>query len=310
MSNAPLRHGLRPALACALTAVLALSACSAPEDNAAPGPPHIVVSILPQAGLVDRLAGGRFEVETLVPPGQGPHAYEPSPRQLARLAKAAAYFRIGVPFEAALMTRIESAMPHLRIVDLSAGIEKRAMAPAACGEHGHDHAHEHHTGAPHRDPHVWLGPDALRSVAKSAADALAELDPENAAEYAANLAQFEHDLAQADEEAAQLLAPLAGRALYVFHPAYGYFCDHYGLEQHAVEIEGKEPTPKQLEALIAQAREDNVKAIFIQPEFDRNAAQAVADAIGGSVAVLDPLAEDPIANLGVMAKCIAGALAS
>jgi zinc transport system substrate-binding protein len=83
----------------------------------------------------------------------------------------------------------------------------------------------------------------------------------------------------------------------VFHPAWGYFAHAYGLKQVPIEIEGKEPKPAQLKELIQHTRKNDIKAVFVQPQFSTKSAELVAREIGGQVAFADPLAEDWIANL-------------
>ena len=92
--------------------------------------------------------------------------------------------------------------------------------------------------------------------------------------------------------------------MYVFHPSYGYFADAYGLRQIAVEMGGKEPGARQLARLIHRAKEDGVRVIFVQPQFSKSSARTIAEAIGGAVVPLDPLARDYLENLERMARDI------
>ena len=91
----------------------------------------------------------------------------------------------------------------------------------------------------------------------------------------------------------------------VLHPSWGYFAKAYGLRQIAVEIEGKEPKPKELIHLLKEAREAQVKAIFIQPEFSDNAAKIIAKELEIPVIKVTPLAADWSENLLMIAKAIA-----
>jgi zinc transport system substrate-binding protein len=111
------------------------------------------------------------------------------------------------------------------------------------------------------------------------------------------LAVFESELKELDGRIHQELSRYSGRTFYVFHPAFGYFARAYGLRQVAVEQDGKSPTSKHLAALIEQAKAEQVRLILVQPEFPKESAAAVADAIGGAVATVNPLAEDYIANM-------------
>jgi zinc transport system substrate-binding protein len=107
-----------------------------------------------------------------------------------------------------------------------------------------------------------------------------------------------------DKKIAESLAPLKGSRFYVFHPAFGYFGDRYGLEQVAVEIEGKGPTPKQLSNLINKARDEGGKVIFVQPQFAKNDAKTLAREIGGAVIPMDSLSREYLDNLEHMAELL------
>src|SRR5262249_48962959 len=104
------------------------------------------------------------------------------------------------------------------------------------------------------------------------------------------------------------LAPYRGQAFYVFHPAFGYFADAYGLRQESVESEGKPPTPRQLVKLIQKARADHVKIIFLQPRFNQQAAESIAQSLGGAVMPMDDLAYDVVENLNKIAVVVGNAL--
>ena len=90
----------------------------------------------------------------------------------------------------------------------------------------------------------------------------------------------------------------------VFHPSWGYFADEYGLRQIPIEIDGKEPTAKELAGIIDFAKEKNIRVIFVQSQFSTGAAERVAESIGGKVVQIDPLAEDYISNLKNLADSL------
>lgn len=290
---------LRKAYVAILATGFALAACSL---SGAAEPLKVSVSIAPQATFVERVGADRVDVQVLVPPAGSPATYSPTPGQVSRLSQSRLFFRIWVPFENGFIPRIASTLQSLDIVDLREGIESIDMQG-----HGHDHGHGHGHGEG-KDPHVWLDPLRVARMAETIRDALSKADPEGAALYARNCRTFQKDLRQVDRELASALAGLKGRKLYVFHPAYGYFADRYGLRQVAVEQGGKSPSPRQLAALIEKARHDKVRVIFVQPQFDRRAAQVIADSIDGAVVALDPLARDYVANLRAMAREIGEAL--
>lgn len=312
----------RWAVPATLSCVVALLGCGrAPREPAAPQVEaasagtslRVVVCIGPQAFLAKRVGGAHVRVTTLVAPGQSPHDYEPSPRQVADLESADLYLEAGMPFEATLLGKARTARPDLPVVDTLEGLPLRHME-----EHGHDHEHGAHEqgheeagegSAESIDPHVWLAPKLAARQAAMVASALSQRDEAHAADYAANLEALTRELDELDAELMQALAPLQGSELFVYHPAYGYFADAYGLEQVAIEAAGKEPSAKQLAELIEQAKARGVRVVFVQRQFPSAAAHAVAEAIGGSVVPLDDLAEDYVANLREMAASVKDGLA-
>ena len=281
--------------------------------SAAGTPDHCIrvfVSIQPQAYFAERVGGQHVKVDVLVDAGQSPHTFSPTPKQMAALNRADVYFAIGESFEQRLLEKITAGKPDFNVVNTQTGVKLRMMETAddceADHDHEHEHAHEASGGTP--DPHIWLDPNRVKIIAKNMCAALVKLDPDHADDYRANLAAFQADLDAVDAKIAKTLAPLKGRDLFVFHPAYGYFADAYGLRQVAVEIEGKAPTPKQVVDLINRAKHDNVHVIFVQPQFPASSAEAIAREIDGAVVKLDPLARDYLANLESKADEIARAL--
>jgi zinc transport system substrate-binding protein len=145
-------------------------------------------------------------------------------------------------------------------------------------------------------------------MAETAAGALMAADPERVPVYEANLRALCADLERTDENLRRILAPVRGRSLYVFHPAWGYFCDEYGLRQVSVELEGKEPSDHELTMLINRARADRVRVLFVQPQVSGRSAAAIAEAAGATLRVVDPLRADVLANLEETAAAVAEAL--
>lgn len=260
---------------------------------------RVFVSVPPQAGLVERLGGDQVEVEVMVPPGRSPATYEPTPRQMARLARARLYVRVGVPFERGFIGGLRQSHPELRIVDQRAGV-------ALLTSDGKPLAGKDTNAADH---HVWLDPKRLGKQAANIAGGLEAVDPERAGSYRANLKRLQTKLEALDARLTLLLAPFRGEELFVFHPAYTYFAASYGLEQVAVETGGKEPSARRLAALIERARRAGARVVFVQPQFSKKSARLVAEAIGGTVVPMDPLARDVIANLEAMAIEVARTLA-
>jgi len=293
---------------CTAIALLAgaVAACdSVPPPSAGDGPLKVAVSIPPQAQCVERIGGQHVSVTVLVGPGHSPATYDPTPRQLSEMASASLYFRIGVAFEGRFAEVLGSTCPKLKIIDTRAGIAlRRIEAPCRHGE-GEDHAH--HTHSEGDDPHIWLDPRLVKIQARTICTALTAADPSHAEEFERNLAAFLADLDRLHARLTERLAPFKGRTFFVFHPAFGYFADAYGLEQVAVETGGRSPSARQLVSLTERAKAARTQCIFVQKQFAAASAKAVADAIGGEVVALDPLARDLLANLDEMARLIARA---
>ncbi|WP_274373271.1 metal ABC transporter solute-binding protein, Zn/Mn family [Aminithiophilus ramosus] len=287
----------RPVLSGILT-VIALLAVVLP---ASADPLSVFVSVLPQKFFVEAIGGPSLTVHVMVPPGASPATYEPKPQQMVELSGAALYFSIGVPFEKAWMKRLSSANASLKIVATDEGTEKRAMAAHHHdGDDGHDHHHGHGL-----DPHIWLSPRSVLTQGRVILRALVAADPERASLYRENYRRFAASVVALDLELMERLSVLPeGTPFMVFHPSWGYFADDYGLEQLPIEVEGKEPKAGELTALVERAKAEKIGVIFVQPQFSRKAAEALARSAGAAVEILDPLAEDWDENLRRVAEAL------
>ncbi|MGA1792998.1 MAG: metal ABC transporter solute-binding protein, Zn/Mn family [Thermoplasmatota archaeon] len=266
----------------------------------------VVVSIAPQEEVVKRIAGEGIEVVVMVPQNMDPHTYSPTPSQLLKVAKADIYFMVGsgVEFEIINMDTIKETNPEMTIVDMSEGIDVVSFE-----DHGIEHEHEDggdddHTGT---DPHIWLDPANMVIMADTVLAALISADPDREAVYRDNSAPYYLDLEAMTVEIHQGLSPFEGRKFLSYHPAWGYFADAFNITQLTVKEEGKEPGPQGVASLIDQARENNIKVVFVEPQFDTSVARQIAEAIEGRVVTVDPLASDYIDNLREVAEKIADA---
>jgi zinc transport system substrate-binding protein len=257
----------------------------------------VFVSIPPQAFLVERLAGDLVETEILLPPGASPATYEPTPKQMAALDRSQLFLQIGVPFEGPVLAKVVDLMPDVRIVDCRAGVELDPI-----GGDGHDH------GYGFLDPHIWLDPRRMKTIADTTAKALQALLPVESQAIEGRLATLHAAIDDTDARVGRALAPLAGHTLFVFHPAYGYFTRRYGLIQRAVEVDGKAPSARRLATVIDEVQQQQVPVLFVQPQFSRSAAERVAKALDCKLVELDPLAGDYLTNLETMADRIVRAL--
>lgn len=259
---------------------------------------QVAVSIIPQKVLVERIGGEHVEVHLMVRPGHSPATYEPTPRQMARLAGTALYYRIGVPFERVWMDSILDAYPKLPVLDARDGVKLRWMEGAGHGEHAR--------GEP--DPHIWLSPPRIKIMALRLRDRLIRLDPAHRDDYIKNHAELDGSLDLLDADIRRTLSGMVSRRFMVYHPAWGYFADTYGLQQIPIESEGKEPGARSLAKLLDGARENSVGTIFVQKQFSQTQAKSVAEAIRAKVVVIDSLAGDYPENLRRVARAMAQGL--
>jgi zinc transport system substrate-binding protein len=269
-------------------------------------PINVYVSILPQKYFVERIAGEYAEVKVLVKPGKSPGTYAPSPDQIKRLTNSDLYFRIGVPFENGLLHKIHSISRDIKIVDTRRGILLRNMKSHGDTNENHTPNHEDRMG---KDPHIWMSPMLVKKQAETMAAELIKCDPENRTHYEENLENFIRDLADLHMQLSTKLAPFKGENIFVFHPVFGYFTDAYGLNQIAIETMGRTPKGKELSAIIKKAKQEKTRILFVQPQFDRNAARKIAAAINGSVISIDPLAFDYLSNMKSITNTIGANLA-
>jgi len=265
----------------------------------------IAVSIPPQTWFVSQIAGDKAESLVIVPPGQNPHNYEPTPRQIQNLTSANVWILSGSEFEISLLPRITSLFPNLLIIDGTQGVTFRYL------EEHHDcddeHHHEHAAHTLHNieiDRHTWLGREPAKILAAHIKDVLFKLDYENESYYNE---RYKHTIGLIDNEFNELriiLAPLAGKSIFVYHPSFGYFLDEFEIIQEAVETGGKEPTPRQLAYLINKINDEQAAAIFVQTQFPANAARTIAEAVGAQVIELDPLAFEWLDNIRYMGQAL------
>ncbi len=285
----------------------------------------VFVSIVPQKYFVQQIGKDLVDIHVMVQPGAAPHTYEPKPRQMVAIAKTTLYFAIGVEFERIWLNKISAANSRMRVVHTDQGIEKLPMTvdsnpgkksgntdalehhgkeePGKNPENGHDH--HTHSGL---DPHIWLSPPLVKIQARTILAALTAVDPAHAKVYQTNFQQFISKLDQLDNRLTNMFAGQKGFQFVVFHPAWGYFAQAYGLRQVPIELEGKTPKPAQLQHLIKHARAKGIRVIFAQPQLSTKNARLVARAIDGQVVLADPLAENWTANLETIAEKISAVL--
>ena len=272
--------------------LLALAACGGGEPPTTPydAPPadaavNVAVSVLPQGYFVEQIGGDHVSVLVMVEPGHDPISYEPKPGQLEALKERSVYFSANVPFESAWLDEIAAANPAMKMVDGTQGIE-----------------------LVDGDPHIWLSPTLVSTQAQTIYDTLVELDPDHQADYQTNLDAFLTEVGALDNYIAETMKAVEGKKIIVTHPAWSYFANDYGLEMIPMSPDGQEPDAARIDELVTFAKEEGIKAVFVQAEFDTEPGLELALKIDGRTIPLSPLNPAWENNLRSVALMFAGVL--
>ncbi len=249
----------------------------------------VVVTVGPEVEFVKAVGGDKVDVTLMVPPGADPHTYEPLPDQLNHVANSKMYIEVGTPieFELNYMDKMKDINPHMVVVNSSKGID---LIPNTA---------EHENNS---DPHVWVSPKNAKVMVENIYQGLVQLDPNNTAYYTNNRNNY---LKQLDELNMNITNSLKGKEnsqIIVYHPAWAYFCRDYNLTQIPIETGGKEPTSQEIASVIDLAKNNNIKVIFVEPQYSSKSADVIAAEINGKVVKIDDLAENYIENLNNVAK--------
>ncbi|WP_069388256.1 metal ABC transporter substrate-binding protein [Cellulosimicrobium cellulans] len=258
----------------ALTIVVPLAACSATADaapDAADDRPVVLTTFTVLADMAENVAGGHLRVESVTKAGAEIHGYEPTPGDLRRAAEADLVLDNGLGLEAWFDRFVDELdVPHAVV---SEGVETIPL--------GDDTAEEYRGTA---NPHAWMSPINGQLYARNMAEAFAELDPENADDYAANAEAYAAELGTLHDELTAALdtLPEDHRALVTCEGAFSYLARDAGLtEQYlwAVNAE-RQSTPQQVARTITFVEESDVPAVFCESTVSDEAMQKVVDATG------------------------------
>ncbi len=270
----------------AIIAVLLVSGFAAGKNMS------VMVSVPPQAFLVDRIGGEHVTVDYCIPPGASPPTYSPTPKQVAAIATCQLYFSVGHPgfiFEAKHIDPILSANASIEIVSISD--DKHELVTET------EDFHHHHHGGGDGDPHLWLSFELYRQAAGKICSTLVSIDPQNSADYIANCGKLISEIDDLKQTIANRYTHLNQRCFMVFHPVWGYFASEFELEQIPIETDGKEPSARQIVGIIDMARTKNITRIIVQKGFARKSAEVIANETGARIIELDPLAYDWLINM-------------
>jgi zinc transport system substrate-binding protein len=219
----------------------------------------IITTLFPQYEFAKEIGGDKIEVTLILPPGVEPHAYEPKPSDVSKINMADIFVYTGEFMEPWAHDIISGSNNSLKVVDASVGI---VLMEKALNEG--EEADHHHSGV---DPHIWLNFENAKIMAKNIAQALAEIDPENAQYYQANLETYENKLTTLDNDYKNTLSNCESQTIiYGGHYAFGYLTKRYGLKYVAAQgfSPDSEPSAKDMIALTNQIKAEGIKTIFYQ----------------------------------------------
>lgn len=240
---------------------------------------EIAVTIEPLRYFAEKIAGDTHRFFAIVPVGQSPETYDPSPREMIRVGQSAAYFHLGLlPLEQVLSESVAENNTDTHLFNLSEGMNF----------HLHEEGHSHCSHGEH-DPHIWASFTGAKVMSRNICEALSSLDAEKADFYKANHSRLLNELEALERTLHEQLDTLSCRAFMIYHPALTYFADEFGLTQYSIEEDGKEPSPSSLKRLIEDARKAQVKVVFVQMEFDRKHAEQIAKEANVRVVTINPL---------------------
>ena len=259
--------------------LLCIVACGTKQDKSK----NISVSILPQKYFVERIAGDFVRVNVMIPPGANPAISDLTSEQLKMLNNSSLYFAVGyLPFE---FTHIYSLLKNRRDIQLIKHTDAIELPEKEFPAHKHGDVES-------LDPHIWMSPTYAKQMARTIRDVLSDNFPEKKNLFSENCDRFMQEIDSVDREARRIILSKRHKLFLIYHPALTYFARDYGMEQIAIEDEGKEPNPVHVRAIIDRSREKGVRVVFIQSQFDEANARAIATEIGGEVIAIDPLSPD------------------
>lgn len=264
---------------CAVLMTIIEGAALASAAPPRPLPLRVVTTTTVFADLIKNVGGDRVQVTSLLPRGADPHTFDPTPRQARAVSAADLFFYNGLGLESGIDRLIQNAARSdlVRVV-LSEGL---TPLPGVTFE-----AHSHAEG----DPHFWLDVHNAMHYVRGAERALSEFDPAGEGVYTARAKEYLTQLEALDAWFREQISriPAERRTLVTYHDAFGYLARAYGLKLIGFLMRNpdKEPSPREMAALVAKMRELRAKAVFAEPQINPKFAQALAAEAGVLVGVL------------------------
>lgn len=279
-------------------------------------PPRIVVDIAPVQGLVAAVMGDLGAPTVLVEPGQSPHNGNLRPSKARALAQAELVIWMGPTLTPWLQNPVETLaaeVGHIELlrVDGTTLLDARSLEEIGAhsdhddhdehdehDEHAQDDGHNHDHDHEGTDPHAWLDPQNAILWTGIIAEAIARLDPANAAQYAQNADAMVRELSDLQAELTTSLDPLRNTTFLVRHDAYHYFEDRFGLTpMGALTLSDAQAlSAGQISELRAQMPRNQQVCVFVERPEDARGVESLLDKINIQIAVADPLGADIAAD--------------
>jgi len=243
----------------------------------------VLTSIKPIQLLVTELTQGVTSPDVLLQSNTSPHDYALRPSDVKKVASADLVIWFGHDLEP-FLEKVVTDRPNTLTISQIPDLDLREF------DSEHNHSHDGHDHGSH-DPHFWLGISQVQQVAKAVVNQLVSLDPVNAEQYQANLKKFEFDLKDTDQKIKQKLSSVKNKGYFVFHDAYGYFEEHYELNQmgHFTVSPDRKPGAKTLIQIRQKLNSGDVACVFSEPQFTPAVVQSVMRGSNAVKGELDPL---------------------
>lgn len=247
--------------------------------------PEVLVTIAPYKYFVEKLTDKSVEVYNLVPEEADPHGFEPSAKELMRLFAAKAWFTVGEPFESQFLPIIQKNDPDLKVYNLGDAVDQKLSLK--CSHHGHSV----------EDMHYWMSPKVMRAQVDRIAIALKEVYPEKAEVIDQRLVEINQEFDLYEQLIQDQIKKVKSHYLLVSHPAFGYFCRDYGLEQIALENETQDPSPKEISELYNTIQQKDIQTIYVQKQHNYKLAKMTAEQMDLTMVEVNPYKEHYFDNL-------------
>ena len=312
-------------------AAAALFNCVIASPASADAAVRVVASIKPVHSLVSAVMAGVGEPHLIIRGAVSPHTFSMRPSDAAMLENARVVFLIGESLETSLARPIDTLAGNARVIALSEaqGLVRRPLREGGTFEaHGHgtdddhgrredeEHENEEHEGEEHEgeehakgngaadgdddhdahrrgafDMHIWLDPVNAGAMARAIAGVLSEADPTNAGTYAANTQALLRRLEELTAQIAAEVAPVRGKPFIVFHDAYRYFEDRFGLTAAGSSVVSPDRSPgvRRISELRDKIRELGVTCVFAEPQFEPRLVDVIIEGTPARTGTVDPL---------------------